>query len=76
MSITPAIRDFLVRLEDLLDAHHYGGHPEVTDVDTAAFVKLGGIDLPANLVLRAQTSHLSWLQFPAQPLISAAVYAA
>ena len=45
MSITPAIRDFLISLEALLDAHNYAGHLEVRDVDTAAFVKLGGIEL-------------------------------
>jgi hypothetical protein len=45
VSITPAIRDFLIRLEALLDAAGYDGHREVTDVDTAAFVQLGGIEL-------------------------------
>jgi hypothetical protein len=45
MSITPAIREFLIRLEDLLDAHGYSGYRKVTDVDTAAFVKLDGVEL-------------------------------
>jgi hypothetical protein len=45
MSITPAIRAFLVQLEDLLDAQGYGGNPEITDIDTAAFVKLTDIEL-------------------------------
>jgi hypothetical protein len=45
VSITPAIRDCLIRLEALLDAAGYEGHLEVTDVDTAALVKLEGIEL-------------------------------
>jgi hypothetical protein len=45
VSITPAIRDFLIRLEELLDTHGYAGHREITDIDTAAFVKLGDTEL-------------------------------
>ena len=45
MSITPAIRAFLVRLDELLERTGHAGQPQVTDIDTAAFVQLGGVEL-------------------------------
>lgn len=45
MALTPAIRDFLVRLDELLEAHGVPLQPDVTAIDTAAFVRLGEVEL-------------------------------
>jgi hypothetical protein len=45
VALTPAIRDFLVRLDELFEARGTPMSPDVTDVDTAAFVRLGEVEL-------------------------------
>lgn len=45
MALTPAIRDFLVRLDELLETHGTQSQPDVTAIDTAAFLRLGDVEL-------------------------------
>jgi hypothetical protein len=45
VALTPAIRDFLIRLDELFEARGTPLQPDVTDVDTAAFVRLGDVEL-------------------------------
>jgi hypothetical protein len=45
VALTPAIRDFLVRLDELLETHGTQSQPDVTAIDTAAFLRLGDVEL-------------------------------
>jgi hypothetical protein len=43
--MTPAIREFLVRLDELLASKAPAVEPDVTDADTSSLVRLGDVEL-------------------------------
>jgi hypothetical protein len=45
VALTPAIRGFLVRLDELLETHDLSLQPDVTAIDTAAFLRLGDVEM-------------------------------
>jgi hypothetical protein len=61
--MTPGIRAFLIQLDELLERASVTAHPEVTDVDTAARVVLGAIELEVDdrrIVVRYSPEEISF----------------
>lgn len=45
MPLTPAVREFLLRLDELLEAKAVAVQPVVTTADASSLVQLGGVEL-------------------------------
>ncbi len=61
--MTPSIRAFLIRLDELLEGVSLPAHPDVTDVGTAARLVLGDVELQVDddhVVVRYAPEEISF----------------
>ncbi len=63
MALTPSVREFLVRLDALLEAKAPGVEPVVTTANAIALVRLGGVELEVDdrrVIVRYPPEHIEF----------------